>query len=132
MSASISILVTGSPTQSQAHHSAIRFLNAAIKNGCKIDSVFFYQDAVLVANQFICLPDDETQLSQRWLSLSEQHGFELQVCVAAANRRGIINREEAQLNQKPHESVLKGFSVLGLGLLTASLSKPINRFIHFK
>ena len=135
MSVSYSILVTGSPTKSQAHLSAIRFINAALKLGHQIKSVFFYQDAVHVANKFNIKPDDELQLTQEWIALSNQFQFELQVCVAASNRRAVISKEEAVQNKFESSSLAEGYTVLGLGQLAASLSKPTDssfKQIHFK
>lgn len=126
------ILVTGSHTQSQAHHSAIRFIRSAIKQNCEIKNVFFYQDAVSVANRYLCIPQDETQLTSQWVQLANEHQFELQVCVAASNRRGIVNEEESQMNAKQGESLEESFSVLGLGQLAAAMSDHSTQLIHFK
>jgi tRNA 2-thiouridine synthesizing protein D len=140
MSAQFSLLVTGSPTQSQAHLSALRFINAAIAMGHTVKQVFFYEDAVYVANQMVSKPKDELQLTQQWQDLAQQHQFELQVCVAAGNRRGILSPDEAQNLGFKHNNLASGFTVLGLAQLAASLSsiwqnqseqKPL-RFVHFK
>ena len=132
MSVSITILVTGSPTNSQAHLSALRFANAAVQNNHLIKSIFFYQDAVNVANRYIIKPSDEAQLSEQWAKLAKKHEFELQVCVAAANRRGILSNEEAQLNQLEQHSLHPAFSILGLGQLAAALSDPNTKIVQFK
>ena len=132
ISASFSILVSGSPSKTQAHLSAIRFLQAAVKLGHSITNVFFYQDAVSIANRFICLPEDELQLTERWVELAKTHQFELQICIAAANRRGVINEEEARLNGKQQDSLQPGFAIVGLGQLASVLSSKSNRFIHFR
>ncbi len=126
------ILVTGSPSQSQAHLSALRFIRAALKAQQVIKSVFFYQDGVLVANSYTCKPSDELNLIEEWTALSEAHNFELQVCVAASNRRGVINQTEAQLNQINGESLHQSFQVLGLGQLAAAMSAPHSQLIQFK
>ncbi len=135
MQTSFNILVTGSPTQSQAHLSAIRFINAALSSGHLIKSVFFYQDAVNVANKFIIKPNDEFQLTEQWVKLSQKHQFELQVCVAASNRRGIVSSEEAKQNSFDHESINPGFTVTGLGQLAVAFAESLSasfRQIQFK
>ena len=132
MSTSFTVLVTGSPTHSQAHLSAIRFIEAAAVRENIINNVFFYQDAVVVANRFLCPPQDETQLTDKWAELAKDNGFELQVCVAASNRRGVISEEESRLNGLSDDSLHPSFSVLGLGQLAASMSKTENKLIHFK
>ncbi len=134
-SISYAILVTGSPTKSQAHLSAIRFINAAVELGHKVTSVFFYQDAVHVANQLTLKPDDEYQLTQEWAKLAKNNNFELQVCVAASNRRGIISTEEAQQNKLELINLHHDYSVLGLGQLAASLAlsnQQNHRHLQFK
>jgi tRNA 2-thiouridine synthesizing protein D len=135
MSTSYAILVTGSPTNSQAHLSAIRFINALIETGHKVTSVFFYQDAVHVANRLTIKPNDEFQLTQEWAKLANSNNFELQVCVAASNRRAVLSVDEAQQNQIEGSSLHKAYSVLGLGQLAVVLAKSNDknhRFIQFK
>ena len=132
MSTSFAILITGSPTKTQAHLSAIRFINASVEQGHGINNVFFYQDAVQVANRFNCPPSDETHLTDDWSILSRKHGFELQACVAASNRRAVISAEEAPLNGYVDSSVHQDYSVLGLGQLAKILSDTAHKLIHFK
>lgn len=133
---SLALLVTGSPSQSQAHLSAIRFTKAALSGGVPVKSVFFYQDAVHVANRFNYKPSDETNITSTWLKLAETGQFELQVCVAAANRRGILSREDSVLTGKfSHSeefSLETGFALLGLGQLVAAMSDPALKIIHFR
>lgn len=135
MPTSYSILVTGSPTKSQAHLSALRFISAATDLGHRINSVFFYLDAVHVANKFNCKPSDELQLTAEWVKISAQHHFELQVCVAASNRRAVLSADEANQNGFSEYTLDAGYSVAGLGQLAAELSKaaanPENRLLHF-
>ena len=131
-SQSFLVLVTGNPTTSQAHLSAIRFIKAAIVAGHKISSIFFYQDAVNVANRFVLKPSDEAQLSQEWQTLSSQHNIELQVCVAAANRRGVVDQAEAEQNAIDSHSIVDTFKVLGLGQLAAAFSDPTQKLVQFK
>lgn len=132
MSISFNILVSGSATQSQAHLSALRFIKAAVGQGFQIANVFFYQDAVQVANRFLSVPDDELQLSDTWAELSRQNSFELRVCVAASNRRGVVSKDEAANHGLDDASLHPAFSVLGLGQLAASMSNKDLRMVHFK
>lgn len=132
MQTSFTILVTGSPTNSQAHLSALRFIRAALTSKHKIESVFFYQEAVHVANRFIIKPSDEAQLTQIWAGLSEKHSFELQVCVAASNRRGVLSTEEASANNIESSSLHSAYSVLGLGQLAASIDSIKTKLVQFK
>ncbi len=126
------VLVTGSPTHSQAHLSAIRFVSAALAKGNKISQIFFYQDAVHVANKMILKPQDEAQLMAQWKAISNKHNIELQVCVAAANRRGVINEEEASINNIDSTSIDSDFKILGLGQLASRLNDVSTKLIQFK
>lgn len=135
MQRSFSILVTASPTQSQGHLSAIRFIDAAVKLGHVVDSVFFYQEATAVANGLVIKPDDELQLTQKWIDLAKSNRFELQVCVAASNRRGIISPEEAAQNGLNQHNLNSEFTVTGLGQLAvmlASSAKSGHQHVQFK
>ena len=132
MSTSFTILVSDSATQSQPHLSALRFITAALAQGHQITNVFFYQEAVYVANRFLCTPEDELQLTDAWVALSQQNQFELQVCVAASNRRGVVSDDEAATHGLEENSLHPSFSVLGLGQLAAVMSNQSNRMVHFK
>lgn len=132
MSIAFSVLVTGPPTTTQAHFSALRFIQAAVQAGHKINSVFFYQDAIQVANQLICQPSDETQLTQIWATKAKEFNFELQVCVAASNRRGVISAEEAAQNGLTVHNLHPDYLVLGLGQLAATISQSNSKLIQFK
>ena len=132
MSTKFSLLVTGSPTESQAHLSAIRFAQSALSGGHAITNVFFYQEAVNVANRATLKPEDEAQLKEEWKAIANKAQCELQLCVAAGNRRGIINQDEASQNGMDTYSIDDEFVVVGLGQLAANLAKTEQRFIHFK
>ncbi|WP_444998157.1 sulfurtransferase complex subunit TusD [Aliikangiella sp. IMCC44359] len=132
MSTSFIVLVTGSPNSSQAHLSALSFVKAALIKNHKICSIFFYQEAVSVANRYVCKPSDETNLLYEWEKLSQDNNIELQVCIAAANRRGVLSHEEAAQNQIEGNSLHPAFSILGLGQLAAALCNRENKLIHFK
>lgn len=135
MHTSFNILVTGCPNQSQAHLCAIRFIKAALLSGHSIKSVFFYQDAVHVANKYTIKPNDEFQLKQYWIELSKKHEFELQICLAASNRRGVISSEEAKQINFNDTSLDDNFSVTGLGQLAAAFANSKSdsfRHIQFK
>jgi tRNA 2-thiouridine synthesizing protein D len=132
MSKPISLLITGSPHHSQAHLSALEYTQAASACQYKIESVFFYQDAIHVANQLGLKPSDEANLLTRWKDDAIQLGYELQVCVAASNRRGVVSAEEAQTNQLNCSNLDPQFKVVGLGQLAAVMSNDQQTLVHFK
>lgn len=132
MSASFAIFITGSPSSTQAHHSALRFAKAALQLKHTIRSIFFYQEACHVANKLVCQPTDETNIGYRWVDFATQHQIELQVCVAAANRRGVLSHDEADAQHFTDSNLLSGFSIVGLGQLAAALAQTDTRLVHFK
>ena len=53
----------------------------------------------------------------RWSELAEQHRLDMVVCVAAAQRRGILDADEAKRNGKDGDNIAPGFRISGLGQL---------------
>ncbi|MEM9102760.1 MAG: sulfurtransferase complex subunit TusD [Pseudomonadota bacterium] len=127
---SFTLLVTGSPFTGQAHYSAMNFCEAIYQKQCRINCVFFYQDAVLVAS---CLNDfdGKVRLQNSWASLAKKYQFNLDVCVAAAVKRGVYDQEEMQRDDKLTYNLAEGFQLSGLGVLVESMSKT-TRTVEFK
>jgi tRNA 2-thiouridine synthesizing protein D len=126
----LSIAVFGAPHSSQASESAFRFVSACLDKGHKVPRVFFYHDGVHNASKLAVPPQDETQHLNRWQTLAKRGDIDLVVCVAAALRRGIVNREEASRYDLAHHNLADGFEISGLGqLLDAAVSS--DRLITF-
>ncbi|MDH5434148.1 MAG: sulfurtransferase complex subunit TusD [Gammaproteobacteria bacterium] len=128
----ITILVSGSPTNSQAHLSAQRFVQTAIASGHSIVQVFFSQEAVLVANPQTEKPTDEAQLAQNWQLLAKENKFSLDVCVSSAERRGIAAFCETVADDGIHHSTDGKFRIAGLAHLAAGMNQQPYKLIHFK
>lgn len=111
------IQVNAGPYQYQACLSALRFTEAVIARGHQVLRVFFYHDGVNVATQLATPPQDEPDLSAEWTRLAAAHALDLVVCVAAAERRGIVDAEERQRHGKHAENLAPGFRIAGLGQL---------------
>ncbi len=62
-------------------------------------------------------PQDDRNIVNRWSELAEQHNLDMVVCVAAAQRRGIVDEGEAKRNGKDAENIAPGFRISGLGQL---------------
>ncbi|HCF73135.1 MAG TPA: sulfurtransferase TusD, partial [Gammaproteobacteria bacterium] len=60
---------------------------------------------------------DDRHVVNRWSELAEQHGLDMVVCVAAAQRRGILDADEAKRNGKDGDNIAPGFRISGLGQL---------------
>ena len=79
--------------------------------------VFFYHDGVNNATRLTVPPQDDRNIVKRWSELAAQHKLDLVVCVAAAQRRGLMDASEAKRNGKDADNIAPGFRISGLGQL---------------
>jgi tRNA 2-thiouridine synthesizing protein D len=111
------IQVNEGPYQHQSSDTAYQFTKAALEAGHEIFRVFFYHDGVNNATRLTTPPQDDRNIVTRWSELAEKHNLDLVVCVAAAQRRGIADADEAQRNGKDADNIAPGFRISGLGQL---------------
>jgi len=111
------ILVNEGPYTHQASDSAYQFTKAALEKGHEIFRVFFYHDGVNNATRLTTPPQDDRNIVNRWSQLAEQYNLDMVVCVAAAQRRGIVDDGEAKRNGKDATNLAPGFRISGLGQL---------------
>ena len=111
------IQVSEGPYNHQASDSAYQFAKAALAKGHEIYRVFFYHDGVNNATRLTTPPQDDRNIVNRWSALAEEHNLDLVVCVAAAQRRGIADADEAKRNGKDADNIAPGFRISGLGQL---------------
>ncbi len=125
------IQINEGPYQHQASDSAYFFAKAALEKGHEISRVFFYHDGVNNASRLTTPPQDDRNIVNRWAELAEQYRIEspttedgkevmqteLVVCVAAAQRRGVVDEGEAKRNGKDATNIHPGFRISGLGQL---------------
>ncbi|ERS89995.1 MULTISPECIES: sulfurtransferase complex subunit TusD [unclassified Halomonas] len=124
------ILLLAAPYSHQASHSALRFARALLARGHTLEGVFFYHDGVHNAARLAAPPQDEPHLVDGWAALGEAHGVPLQVCIAAALRRGLLDEREARRHGKQSASVEAPFELTGLGQLV-DLGLRCDRLITF-
>jgi tRNA 2-thiouridine synthesizing protein D len=62
-------------------------------------------------------PQDDRNLQKVWSELAEQYKIDLVVCIAAAQRRGILDKGEAKRHGKDADNIAPGFRISGLGQL---------------
>ena len=113
----LSILVNEGPYQHQSADSAIQFTKAAVERGHEIFRVFFYHDGVNNGTRFAVPPQDDRNITAQWTALAEEHNLDLVVCIAAAQRRGILDENEAKRQGKDGHNIAPGFRISGLGQL---------------
>ena len=111
------ILVNEGPYTHQASDTAYHFTKAALEKGHEIVRVFFYHDGVNNGTRLTTPPQDDRHITNRWSELAEKHGLDMVVCVAAAQRRGIVDADEAKRHGKDAHNIAPGFRISGLGQL---------------
>ncbi len=84
------------------------------QNSEQLKTVFFYGNAVHIANQLRTPPSDEFDLTAAWQSLAEDYKVKLIICSAAAQRRGVLNKSEAQYHGHSQYNLATGFHIGGL------------------
>lgn len=113
----LGIVVNEGPYTHQASDTAYRFTKAAIEKGHEIFRVFFYHDGVNNGTRFTVPPQDDRNLQKLWTDLAAEHKLDLVVCIAAAQRRGILDPNEAKRQGKDGDNIAPGFRISGLGQL---------------
>ena len=113
----LAIAVNEGPYTHQASDTAYQFTKAALDRGHGIVRVFFYHDGVNNGTRLGVPPTDDRNLPKLWSELAEKHNLDLVVCVAAAQRRGVLDADEAKRHGKDVNNIAPGFRISGLGQL---------------
>lgn len=113
----ISVQVSEGPYNHEASVTAINYVKAAVEAGHDIFRVFFYHDGVNNGTNFATPPQDDMNIQKTWSELAAAHDIDLVVCVAAAQRRGIVDEGEMTRNKKDGMNIMDGFRISGLGQL---------------
>jgi len=113
----IGVVINEGPYTHQASDSAYQFTKAALAKGHEINRVFFYHDGVNNGTRLTVPPQDDRNIQQRWTALQKEHDLDLVLCIAAAQRRGILDENEAKRQGKDADNVAEGFRISGLGQL---------------
>lgn len=124
------IMVTGPAYGTQQSSSALQFANAVLEEGHELVSVFFYREGVLNGNQWVSPAGDEFDVVRAWQDLHVRHNVELNICVAAALRRGVLDRVEAARLGVSGANLQPGFTLSGLGAL-AEAALMCDRVVQF-
>ena len=130
MSLSFALLVTGPAYGTQAASTAYRFALSLIEQGHRLSHLFFYQDGVHNGSGLHTPASDETDLVALWRDLAVAQGIAIDICVAAAMRRGVLDETESKSAGKAQFNLQAPFRQSGLGLL-AEASLTADRFVQF-
>lgn len=124
------IVVTGPAYGTQQASSALQFAQAVLNEGHELSSVFFYQEGVYNANMLTSPASDEFDVVRAWQQLNQTQGVTLNICVAAALRRGIVDETESARLGLAAANLQPGFILSGLGAL-AEASLTCDRVVQF-
>lgn len=113
----LAVMVNEGPYQHQSADSALQFVRAAVAKGHEIFRVFFYHDGVNNSTRYTVPPQDDRNIVDGWSQLAADHNIDLVVCIAAAQRRGILDENEAKRQGKDGDNIAPGFRISGLGQL---------------
>jgi tRNA 2-thiouridine synthesizing protein D len=113
----LTIQVNEGQYQHQSSDTAYFFTKAAIEKGHEVFRVFFYHDGVNNGTRLTTPPQDDRNIVKRWTELAQEHNIDMVLCVAAAQRRGLVDEGEAQRNGKDATNIAPGFRISGLGQL---------------
>lgn len=113
----LSIQINEGPYQHQAVDTAYQFTKAALEKGHEIFRVFFYHDGVNAATRLAIPPQDDRNITKQWQELGAAHNLDMVVCIAAAQRRGLLDEDEAKRQGKDASNIAEGFRISGLGQL---------------
>lgn len=111
------IMVNEGPYQHQSADSALQFVRAALAKGHEIFRVFFYHDGVNNGTRLSVPPKDDRLVQQEWSNLAKEHDLDLVICIAAAQRRGLMDEDEAKRQGLDANNIIDGFRISGLGQL---------------
>lgn len=125
-----SLVVYGAPHASQSAATALRFTRALLAQGHELYRVFFYGNGVHNGSALSAPPQDEADTTGGWRALQREHQLDLVVCIAAAQRRGILSDSEAGRLEKPAANLADGFELAGLGQL-ADATANSDRLVTF-
>jgi tRNA 2-thiouridine synthesizing protein D len=113
----IAIMVSEGPYTHQSADSAYHFAKAALEKGHEVSRIFFYHDGVNNSTRLTTPPQDDRNIVNRWSELAGEHNIDMVVCVAAAQRRGIVDEGEQKRNGKDANNLAPAFRISGLGQL---------------
>ena len=100
---------------------AYQFAKVLIERKHEIAQIFFFQEGVSNGNGLVYPANDEFNLTQAWQAFSAQHHIPLHLCVAASQRRGVVDSLTAKESDKTN--LAEGFEITGLGEFMAMALK---------
>lgn len=119
----LTLFIQHSPLTGSQQQEALSFLKDWLSAGKSVTRVFFYQDAVLTAHTDLTQAPEN--VADEFIALAKTHQFPLQVCIASATRRGVLDESEAK-KQQTQATLNPAFNLVGLGELAQAASNHDN------
>ena len=114
------VLAVKSPVYGkQGAYLAYQFAEALIEKGHVISQIFFFQDGVTNGKGLVYAANDEVDLTKCWQALSHRYNVPLHLCVAASQRRGVVDQITAK--NSTQYNLANGFIIAGLGEFMAAV-----------
>ncbi len=113
---------------SQGSALAYQFVETLLAQKHSVTQVFFFQDGISNANALVNPTSDEINLVEKWQNLAKSHRLSLHLCVAAAQRRGIVDQSTTPITDKIN--LAEGFILAGLGEFSQAMFNA-DRLITF-
>ncbi|KGQ70133.1 tRNA 2-thiouridine(34) synthase TusD [Chelonobacter oris] len=98
---------------------ALQLAQTLLKCGHQLDQVFFYREGVYHGNAYTYPASDEPNLLLQWQAFARQYQVRLNLCVAAAQRRGVVSAQSAVDGMQ--DNLAAGFEIAGLGEFTRAV-----------
>ncbi|MBR0573571.1 MULTISPECIES: sulfurtransferase complex subunit TusD [Pasteurellaceae] len=98
---------------SQGSALAYQFIKTLLENNYSISQVFFFQEGISNANKLVNPATDEINLVEKWQYLATSYRLSLHLCIAAAQRRGVVDETTTPLHTQTN--LAEGFVLAGLG-----------------
>lgn len=122
------VLAIKSPVYgSQGAFLAYQAAEALLAAKHNIRQVFFFQEGVSNANGLTNPASDEINLVEKWQKLAKAHRLSLHLCIAAAQRRGVVDE---QTTATSYHNLADGFTLAGLGEFSQAVLKA-DRLLTF-
>lgn len=104
---------------SQGAYTAYQFAQALLQRNHQINQIFFLQAGVSNANEYVNPANDEFDLQQAWIELSQRHQIPLHLCLSASQRRGVVDYHSSK--NELQQNLAAGFVLAGLGEFNQAL-----------
>lgn len=113
--AKYSIVITSTPDSGDALARVLRFIDGVYDNGDEVSNVFFFHQGVHHANRYFVPMGNSINALASWTSVKTKYAIPLIVCTTAANKRGILDDEEAKSLGETQSHIAPPFNQSGLG-----------------